>query len=139
MPRNWESGIASKPAPTLFSLLTALPSLFPGPLPALDNDLARAPQCKCTVRDICGNGRARANARALADDQRRHQRAVRTDEDIIANHRPVLGRAIVVAGNHARAHVDVRTNIGIAEIGQVIGLAAMAKDRIFQLDKVSDM
>ena len=70
---------------------------------------------------------------------RRHQRAVGADEGLGADHGPPLAVAVVVHGDGAGADVAGRADVGIAEIGQVVGLGAAAHAGGLELDEVADM
>ena len=64
--------------------------------------------------------------RAVADRHRRDQHAVAADVHVVADHRAVLVRAVVVGGDAAGAVVDARADRGVAEVGEVVGLRALA-------------
>ena len=49
----------------------------------------------------------------------------------------MLVRAVVVAGDRARADVAPRADRRVAEVGQVTGLAALAQPGLLQLDEVA--
>ena len=74
-----------------------------------------------------------------ADLDRRHQCRVGTDEGAVADHRSVLVRAIVVAGNGAGAEVHPGPDIGVADVGEVIDLGAQSDDGLLDFDEVADM
>ena len=48
-------------------------------------------------------------------------------------------RAVVVAGDRARADVDVLTDRGIADVAQVVDLRAAADAAVLDLDEVADL
>src|SRR5207248_5988150 len=70
---------------------------------------------------------------------RRHQRRVRADERAVLDPGLVLEEAVVVAGDGAGADVDLAPDHGIADIGQMIGLAALAEPRRLELDEIADV
>ena len=51
----------------------------------------------------------------------------------------MFGKAVVVAGDGAAADVDVGTNLGVAKVGEVVGLAALAEVGLFEFDEVADV
>ena len=51
----------------------------------------------------------------------------------------VLVRAVVIAGDGAGADIDLLADGRVAEVGQVIGLAARAEDAVLDLDEVADV
>ena len=78
-------------------------------------------------RDILGDHRSRADDRAVADADRRDQRAVRADEGARADLGPIFAEAVVIAGDGARADVGFRADRRVADVAQVIGLGALAE------------
>ena len=69
----------------------------------------------------------------------RHQLGIRADKDIIANNRFMLVRTIVVAGDGARADIDVITDLRIAQIGQMTCLGAFPETRFFHFHEVANV
>ena len=65
-----------------------------------DRELAR--------RHVLGDDRAGAGPRAVAERDRRAEHRVDAEEDALADRRPVLGDAVVVGGDGARADVRAR-------------------------------
>ena len=51
----------------------------------------------------------------------------------------MLVDAVVITRDRAGANVDARPNFGIADVGQVIDLAAISNRALFYLNKVSDL
>src|SRR3990167_2827118 len=127
-------------APTIphmnFSPVVSL--LFFRPFPASHCDLFGACHGQGILVRVLGNGRSRANGCASADFHRRHQRTVGTDEGTVADNGFVLVDAIVVAGDGASTHVDLVASDGVTQIGQVVGLAALAQHGIFRFHEVTD-
>src|SRR5690606_36994122 len=74
-----------------------------------------------------------------SDLQRRHQHRAGTDESAVADLGSPLVRAVIVDGHRACAHVDFATDGRIAEVRQVIRLAAGADFALLHFDEVADM
>src|SRR5690606_2324084 len=72
-----------------------------------------------------------------ADGDRRHQRRVGADKGAIADESPEFVDAIVVAGDGAGADIDSTANTGIADVAEVIDLAAWADLGLPGLDKIA--
>ena len=102
-------------------------------------DLARPAEGQGTGRDVLGDDAARRHVGAAADLHWRDQGAVGADERLRANHGAPLAVAIVVHGDRAGADVGGRADVGIAQIGQVVGLGAAAHASGLELDEVADM
>ena len=64
---------------------------------------------------------------------------VGADESVVFDHRAILVGAVVVAGDRAGADVDVAADRGVAKIGQVVGLRAVADLGGLGLDEVADV
>ena len=90
-------------------------------------------------RNVLGDCRSRAHIRAATDADRRDELRIRANEHAVFQHGLVLVDAVVVAGDRAGADVDVRANIGIADVRQVRGLRAFAEDGLFRLDEIADL
>ena len=67
------------------------------------------------------------------------KRAVRADERARADVRPVFAEAVVIAGDRAGADIGLLANGRIADIGQVIGLGALAEVGLLHLDEIADL
>ncbi len=80
-----------------------------------------------TSRD---HGAARRDDGVAADVDGRDQGAVGADERAFADLRLVFEIAVIIAGDRARADVRACANIGVAQIGQVVGLGAFAADAL---------
>src|SRR5690349_4560638 len=138
MPYPWRSGIdpyqCRRWRSSGFLLLLARP--LPGRVVLL---LLGAAHRKAAGRHVAGDGRAGRDGGAAAHGHRRDELRVGTDEDAVLEHGAVLRGAIVVAEDRAGADVDVRAHGAVAEIGQVIGLAALADRGLLDLDEVADV
>ena len=86
---------------------------------------------------ILRDHRTRADGRLRADGDRRHQRRVGTDERAVANRRRRFVHPVVVAGDGTGADVHACADDGIAEVREVVGLAADAELRVLGLDEVA--
>src|SRR5690606_9756576 len=109
-----------------------------GALPAFDGGLAAAGHGGLAGRRVVGDHRAGADGGVRADLDRRHQRAVGTDEGAVADAGARVVRVGGVAGDGAGADVGLAPDAGVAEVGQVVGLAALGHDRVLGLDEVAD-
>lgn len=94
-------------------------------------DLRYAAQHQFVIGDIARNGGAGGDRDAVAYRDRGHQLSIRADKDIIANNRFMLVRTIVVAGDGARADIDVIANLRIAQIGQMTALEPFPRRAFF--------
>src|SRR5213594_5047253 len=117
-------------------MLFALLGLPDGP--AVLDDLGGASHRERSRGDVLRDRRARADVRTLADGDRRHQARVGPDESAVVDLRFVLGDAIIVAGDRPGADVDVLTDRGIADVGEMRYLRPPPNPRLFQLDEVAD-
>ena len=75
--------------------------------------------------NVLGNGGPSPKEGAIAHRKRRHEGAVRADENIIAEHRGVLTDAIVITGDGPGAHVHALAQGGVPKVGQMVGLAVI--------------
>src|SRR5690348_1533913 len=107
------------------SLFTALSRTRP----IVDGGLATARETQFVGRGVGGDRGARADGRTFADPHRCDQRSVGTDERAIADFGNELVDAVVVTGDGAGADVDPGADLGVAEIGEMVGLAAFAQLR----------
>src|SRR5690606_23078926 len=101
-----------------------------GAPPPLLVDLPRAAEGEPVVGDVLGDDAAGRDIGAHADTTRRHQRKVRADAGSRADLRPMLGKAVIIAGDRAGADNGLRTDRGVADIGQVVDLRAGADLRL---------
>src|SRR3546814_18614699 len=68
-----------------------------------------------------------------------HPTLVRADEVVVLEDGAMLVGAVVVAGDGASAHVYARADVGVAHVGQVVGLAVGIQHAVLDFDKVADM
>ena len=73
------------------------------------------------------------------DPHRRHQRRIGANESAGSDSGPVLGEPVVIAGDRAGADICPSAHLGVAEIGQVIGLRPRAQLGRLQLHEIADM
>ena len=119
--RNWHQG--RQPAPQLRRRGTIA-----------DGDLhADTSTSEYGNADANGSG---TDVRPVTDVDRRDEFDPGTDEHIVADCRAVLVCTIVVTDDRACADIDVRTDIGIADIGEVIHLAAVRDRAFLDLDEI---
>lgn len=90
-------------------------------------------------RRILGKRRSRAKGRASAHAYRRHQLRIGPDKYVVLDNGSMLVHAVIVAGYGARAHIDISTDITIANVGEVIGFASRANIAGFHFDKIADV
>ena|GEM_PF-3965553 len=64
---------------------------------------------------------------------------IRTNERAVFNNGFEFVHTVIIAGNGACADIDLSTDIGIAQITQVVGLAALAESGFFELNKIADV
>src|SRR5690606_21360976 len=132
-------------APTIPHILVAPCSLrlgfglLDGTLPVLDRDLLRAGDGELAGGSFAGQRGAGPEGGAGAYRDWRDQLAVAADEGIVADDRLVLVGAVVVAGDGARADVDPGADLGIADIGEVVGFRAFAHAGRLHLDEIADV
>ena len=109
------------------------------PLP-VSHVLARgAGQTQTTIRYVAADRRTRAHRCPFANPYRRHQRAVGADKRVVADQGLVLVGPIVVAGDGARADINPRADLGIAQLGQVVDLGTRTDAGLFGFDEITDM
>src|SRR5262245_35103125 len=85
-------------------------------------------------RHILRDHRARADVGALADGQRGHHADVGSDERPVPDLGLGLREAVVVARDRAGADVHAVADGRIADVRQVVGLAAPSNARLLDLD-----
>src|SRR5512146_2400691 len=115
------------------------PHHLSGPFPPRSGDLLFAGESKLAGRCIADDGRAGAYGGPLADGHRSDELHVGTDVHIIFDHGAVLVRAVVIAGDRAGTDVDVASNGGIADVGEVICFGARADLARLDFDEVADV
>src|SRR5690606_26283829 len=69
----------------------------------------------------------------------RDQARVRADERVVADDGAMLVRAVVVACDRAGADIDAFADGGIADVAQMIDLAAVGNPALLRLDEVADL
>src|SRR5476649_2349523 len=112
---------------------------FERPRPAVDGDLARARQRQLTGRRVFGQRGAGADGGAAAHRHGRDQLGDAADEAVVFDHGARFVDAVVVAGDGAGADVDARTNGGVADVGQVVGLAVRGDLAVLDFDEIADV
>src|SRR6185437_8332837 len=111
--------------------------IFHRPLPALERLLPTARDRQLSFRRIVRDHRAGADGGLRADRHRRHQGGVRADEGAVIDAGDELVHAVVVAGDGAGADVDAAADLGIAQVAEMVGLAAFADAGFLDLDEVA--
>src|SRR5512133_2110983 len=107
--------------------------------PAFLRDLPRPPEGEGARGDGLGHDGARGHVRARADLDGRHEDRVGPDERAVPDAGLVLLLAVVVAGDGARADVRAGAHEGVADVGEVVRLGALAEPRLLGLDAVADV
>ncbi len=90
-------------------------------------------------RRVFGDGGAGADGGTLRYCYRRDQLSIGANKNIILDDRLVFIGAIVIARNRAGTDVDVLSDYGIADVAQVIRLAAGGDGAIFDFNEITDM
>src|SRR3972149_953254 len=88
--------------------------------------------------DILRDRRARADISALANGDRGDKLGIAPDERAVLYSRNRLVRAVVVAGDGASPDVDALSYDRIAQIGEVVGLAAFSKRAFLHFHKIAN-
>src|SRR3990170_33772 len=135
MSRESQTSWASAGLPAPVNTFNVRP--LPAPSPA---DLAGPDHARGHADDDGAGGhvlrhhRPRAGGGALADPQRGHEHRVAADERLVFDDRgPLLAGAVAqVAGDRPRADVHPLADGGVAQIGLVVHLAAVADRGIHQ-------
>src|ERR1019366_763970 len=81
--------------------------------PPLDGPLAGPAHREGALRDVAVDNAGRGDVGAPADSERGDQTAVAADKDVVTDGCPVLGPAIVIAGDGAGADVDPSSDVAI--------------------------
>src|SRR5213592_3887788 len=100
-------------------VLASLCLLPSGLHPAWLDHLPRTTHDQRPRGDVLRDHRAGADDDALPDADRRDERHVAPDKDLITDHRVMLVRAVVITGDRARADIHPRANCCIAEVGEM--------------------
>ena len=90
-------------------------------------------------RRVFGDGGAGADGGTLRYCYRRDQLSIGADKNIVLDDRLVFIGAVVIARNRAGTDVDVLSDYGVADVTQVIRLAAGGDGAIFDFDEITDM
>src|SRR3989338_4553485 len=90
-------------------------------------------------RDVVAHGRGGGDIDVVPDTDRRDQRGIAADLHPVADGGAVFLEAVVVAGDGAGAYVALAPDGDVAEVGEVIGLAALADGRLLGFDEVAYM
>ena len=91
------------------------------------------------VLDRFRDRRSGADRGARADPDRCDQLDPGTDKRTVANRCLELVCAIVVAGNRSCTDVNAFSYFGVADVGQVIDLAAIRNRALLDFDKVAEL
>ena len=120
-----------------FSFLTL--RFFNRSLPALDTQLPGSRQRQFMRHRVFGDGGAGADGGTLRYCYRCDQLSIGANKNIILDDRLVFIGTIVIARNGAGTDIDVLSDYGIADVTQVICLAACGDAAIFDFDEITDM
>ena len=89
--------------------------------------------------DVVGHDRAGTRLRPVAELDRRDERRVDARVHAVADRGAVLVRAVVVRGDRARAKIRVSSDVGVADVGEVRHLGALADLGVLHLDVGPDL
>src|SRR5262245_60835101 len=99
--------------------------------PSRPHLLARAPERQRVGRHVPGYHAARPDVGAVANSNRRHECAIRTDERPGANLGTMLIDTVIIAENRARADIRGCADAAVAKVGQMIGLGPRVEASVF--------
>src|SRR5690554_8116773 len=108
-------------------------------LPAFHIALTGAADAESGLRHILSDGRTGGGGCHAAHRDGCHQRGVGADEGTVTDPGDELVHPVVVAGNGAGTDIGALTDLGIADIGQVMDLGAGTDHRLLGLDEVADL
>src|SRR5687767_10011418 len=112
---------------------------LPGPLPPRDTFLFDPREREIAFGDFARDGRACSDRGSAADDDRRYELRVRSDENVVFDDRAVLERPVVVAGDRSGADVHVTPDRRIPDVREVIGFRSFGNVARFHFDEVADV
>ena len=113
--------------------------LSPSAHPSLDVSLPGAGDGQGVAGHFLVDRRAGGDVGVVAQGHRRDQVDVAADEDALAHGGAVLGLAVVVHGDDAAAEGGAGPHVGVADVGEVSGLHALADVAVLHLDVVADL
>ena len=87
-------------------------------------------------RHVFGDRAPGRHVGALPDANGGDELAVAPDEDVVLDNRSIFAEAVIIAGDRAGPDVDVAPDGGVAQVGQVRGLGAVAQRALLDLDEV---
>ena len=101
-------------------------------------DLRNPRKSQSPVRHVLGDRRAGRDVGAGADGHGRDELHVGPDEGALADLRGVLLLAVVIARDDPGADVGAGADVRVPEVGEVLGLGALADAGVLGLDEVAD-
>src|SRR5512135_354686 len=108
-------------------------------LPACDGQLFAARQSQFTGRSIFGNGRAGANGCSLAHADGSDELCIRANECVVLNDGAEFVRTVVVAGDGSGTDIDPAAHGAVANVAQMVRLAALADLAVLDFNEIPDM
>ena len=102
---------------------------------ALDVPLVVVAHRKCPFGNVALHHCTGASVGPVPDLYRGDQHRVNADADLVADHRPVLAETVVVGGHRPGAEIAAGADVGIADVGEVRDLRALADPRVLDLDE----
>ena len=102
-------------------------------------DLTATANGESVSGDVFGDAGAGTDVGSVAEADGSDKRGVTADEDAVADAGAVLGCAVVVAGDGAGADVGGFADLGITDVGEMVGLRAFADAGFFHFDEVADV
>src|SRR5689334_22051676 len=91
------------------------------PCPSFFIDLASSPDGQGILGNVLRDTGCRSYIGPFANLERCDQRSITTHKSAIFNHGGMLGETVVIASNRTCTNVDLFTDLGIAEISQMLG------------------
>src|SRR5437016_12689396 len=86
-----------------------------------------------------GAGGTGGHVGAFADAEGRNQGGITANKGAVFDDGDVLIYAIVIAGNRARSYIYPITDLGVTQVGEMVGLGAPAQPCLLGLNKVADV
>src|SRR5258706_488672 len=115
------------------------PGLLGRAPPAGDRDLAGAGQGQAAGRNFAGYGGTSPDGCAVAHPDRGHQHGVAADLHVLPDLALVLVDPVVIGHDGSSADVGAWAHLGVADVGQVIGLGCAADATGLDLDEIADV
>lgn len=89
------------------------------------------------VHHLCGG--TCCDISALADMNRRYKIGIAADECVIFHSAAEFTVTVIIYRYHATSNIDMRTKIGVSDVGQMCYAGLFSQCRVFNFHKVSDL